>query len=108
MIRLETARRVVEESGRVWDGADTAARGVLASKAKYVATEAGLHVTERVVQLVGGRGALRDHPVERAFRDVRTCTLMTPTLDRMLETIGKRALDIDTAMLSVADGRPSG
>jgi len=54
-----------------------------------------------VIQLVGGRGAFRDYPVERAFRDLRTCTLMTPTPDRMLETIGKSALGIDTAMLNV-------
>jgi len=106
VIRLEAARHVFEDAGRRWDTADPAARGVLASKAKYIATEAALHVTEKAVQLVGGRGSSRDYPVERAFRDVRTCTLMTPTADRMVETIGKSALGIDTAMLPVVMGGP--
>jgi alkylation response protein AidB-like acyl-CoA dehydrogenase len=105
VIQLDAARRVFEDAGRRWDAADPATRGVLASKAKYMATEAALRVTEKAVQLVGGRGAFRDHPVERAYRDVRTCTLMTPTADRMVETIGKSALGLDTAMLTVASGR---
>src|SRR2546422_7264903 len=32
-------------------------------------------------------GAYKDYPAERAFRDVRTATLMPPTVDRMLEAI---------------------
>jgi alkylation response protein AidB-like acyl-CoA dehydrogenase len=107
-IQLEAARGIVEDAGRRWDTADAPTRGVLASKAKYIATEAGLHVTAKAIQLVGGRGAYRDYPVERAFRDLRTCTLMTPTPDRMLETIGKSALGIDTGMLDVAAGPPRG
>ena len=42
-----------------------------------------------MTQIVGGRGAYRDYPVERAFRDLRTSTLMPPTVDRMLERIGE-------------------
>jgi alkylation response protein AidB-like acyl-CoA dehydrogenase len=103
-IQLEAARGIVQDAGRRWEQADPPTRGVLASKAKYIATEAGLHVTAKAIQLVGGRGAYRDYPVERAFRDLRTCTLMTPTPDRMLETIGKSALGIDTGMLDVAAG----
>jgi alkylation response protein AidB-like acyl-CoA dehydrogenase len=106
VVRLHAARRVVEEAGRRWDAADAAARAVLASKVKYIATDAALAVTARAVQLVGGRGAARDYPVERAFRDVRTCTLMTPTADRMLETVGKSALGLETDMLPVAS-RPT-
>ena len=43
---------------------------------------------------------------ERAFRDLRTCTLMPPTVDRMLEAIGKSALGLDTAMFNVAGTNP--
>jgi hypothetical protein len=38
----------------------------------------------------------------RTFRDLRTSTLMPPTVDRMLEGIGKHALGIDGGMFRVA------
>jgi alkylation response protein AidB-like acyl-CoA dehydrogenase len=60
-----------------------------------------LDVTSRVIQIVGGRGAYKDYPAERAFRDVRTATLMPPTMDRMLEAIGKSALGLDAAMFNI-------
>ena len=55
-----------------------------------------------MIQIVGGRGAYRDFPPERAFRDLRTSTLMPPTVDRMLETIGKSALGIEAGMFKVS------
>ena len=57
-----------------------------------------LEVTSRAIQIVGGRGAYREFPLERAFRDVRTSTLMPPTMDRMAESIGKTALGLTEAM----------
>jgi alkylation response protein AidB-like acyl-CoA dehydrogenase len=103
---LEAALLVLADSAARWEGADVTARGALANKAKFLATEAGLEVTSQVIQLVGGRGAYKDYPAERAFRDVRTSTLMPPTMDRMLEGIGKSALGLDTRMFNVS-GEPS-
>ena len=106
--RWEAARRLGDSAAR-WDGADLAELGPLANRAKYLATEVGLHVTSKVIQVVGGRGAYKEFPAERAFRDLRTCTLMPPTVDRMLEAIGKSALGLDTAMfnVSVSGRRPA-
>ena len=81
--------------------ADVIEKGLLANRAKYLATEVGLDVTEKVIQVVGGRGAYRDFLAERAFRDVRTSTLMPPTPDRMLESIGKSALGLADGMFRV-------
>ena len=50
---------------------------------------------------MGGRGAYKDYPAERAFRDLRTSTLMPPTVDRMLEAIGRSALGLETGMFNV-------
>jgi len=61
-------------------------------------------VTSKVIQVVGGRGAYKDYPAERAFRDVRTATLMPPTVDRMLEAIGKSALGIQEGMFRFGSG----
>ncbi len=99
---LDAALLVLAHSASGWEEADVIERGVLANRAKYLATEASLEVTSKVIQIVGGRGAYKDYPAERAFRDVRTSTLMPPTMDRMLEAIGKSALGLGTAMFTLA------
>jgi alkylation response protein AidB-like acyl-CoA dehydrogenase len=103
-VRLHAARLVLEDSAASWEGADVLERGVLANRAKYVTTEAALDVTSRVIQVVGGRGAYRDFVAERAFRDVRTSTLMPPTVDKMLEGLGKSALGIQEGMFRLGTG----
>jgi alkylation response protein AidB-like acyl-CoA dehydrogenase len=100
--QLDAARLVLADSAERWDAGDVQGRGVLGNKAKYLATEVGLAVTSKVIQIVGGRGAYKEFPAERAFRDLRTSTLMPPTVDRMLEGIGKNALGLEGAMFKVA------
>lgn len=102
--QLHAARLVLEEAAANWAEADMVERGLLANRAKYLATEAALHVTSKVVQVVGGRGAYKEYLAERAFRDVRTATLMPPTIDRMLEAIGKSALGIQEGMFRLGSG----
>jgi alkylation response protein AidB-like acyl-CoA dehydrogenase len=105
-VHLDAALLVLADSAAGWEGADIPERGRLANRAKYLATEVGLMVTSRVIQVVGGRGAYRDYLAERAFRDVRTATLMPPTVDRMLEAIGKNALGIETTLFMVGGSEP--
>ena len=105
--QLDAAALVLADSAARWDGADLAELGPLANRAKYLTTEVGLHVTSKVIQIVGGRGAYKEFPAERAFRDLRTCTLMPPTVDRMLEAIGKSVLGLDTAMFNVSGRKPA-
>jgi alkylation response protein AidB-like acyl-CoA dehydrogenase len=100
-VHLDAALLVLAHGAEEWEAADPIGRGLLANKAKYLATETALAVTSQVIQVVGGRGAYKDYPAERAFRDVRTSTLMPPTLDRMLEAIGKSALGLDSLMFNV-------
>ena len=95
---LDAARLLLAECAAGWAAADTLERAVLANRAKYLATEVSLDVTSKAIQIVGGRGAYNDFPAERAFRDVRTSTLMPPTMDRMLEAIGKNALGLTEGM----------
>jgi len=100
---LGGALLVLADTAERWDAGDLVERGVLGNKAKYLATEVGLAVTSKVIQVVGGRGAYKDFPAERAFRDLRTSTLMPPTVDRMLEGIGKNALGIEGSMFKIAE-----
>jgi alkylation response protein AidB-like acyl-CoA dehydrogenase len=101
---LDGALMILAEAAAGWDSADMLERGLVANKAKYLATEVGLEVTSKVIQIVGGRGAYKDYPAERAFRDLRTATLMPPTMDRMLEAIGKSALGVDAPMFNIPGG----
>ncbi|MFI5325594.1 MAG: acyl-CoA dehydrogenase family protein, partial [Candidatus Rokuibacteriota bacterium] len=99
---LDGALLVLADTAERWEAGDLVERGVLGNKAKYLATEVGLAVTSKVIQVVGGRGAYKDFPAERAFRDLRTSTLMPPTVDRMLEGIGKNALGIEGNMFKIS------
>jgi alkylation response protein AidB-like acyl-CoA dehydrogenase len=101
---LDAALLVLEQSADRWETGDLGDKTLLANRAKYLATEAALLVTSKVIQIVGGRGAYKAHLAERAFRDVRTCTLMPPTIDRMLEAIGKNTLGLDAAMFNLSEG----
>jgi alkylation response protein AidB-like acyl-CoA dehydrogenase len=101
-IPLEAARLLLYQAAQRWEEADVPTRGVLANKAKYLATQVGLQVTATVMQVVGGRSALKDLPVERAYRDLRTCTLMPPAVDRMLEVVGKSALGVEVQMFNIS------
>jgi alkylation response protein AidB-like acyl-CoA dehydrogenase len=103
-VRLDAARLVLEQAAEGWEAADMVERAMLANRAKYLAGEVGLEVTSRVIQTVGGRGAYKDFLAERAFRDMRTATLMPPTVDRMLETIGKSALGLSDGMFRFGAG----
>ena len=101
-VHLDAARLVLDDSASGWATADLAERALLANRAKFLGTEVGLEVTEKVIQIVGGRGAYREFPAERAFRDLRTSTLMPPTMDRMVETIGKSALGLTEGMFRIS------
>jgi alkylation response protein AidB-like acyl-CoA dehydrogenase len=105
-IPLEAARLLLYQAAQQWADADTPIRGSLAGKAKYLATQVGLQVTALAMQVIGGRAALKDLAVERAYRDLRTCTLMPPTPDRMLETVGKTMLGLTAMMFQAAAARP--
>lgn len=94
VMALDSARLMLYQSAIQWPQADPARRGVLAAQAKYLATEASLMVTSRCLQVCGGRSATRALPIERAFRDVRTSTLMPPNVDTTLTTIGKARLGL--------------
>jgi alkylation response protein AidB-like acyl-CoA dehydrogenase len=102
VVHLDAARLVLRAAAAAWEAADVVERGNLANRAKFLGTEVGLDVTSKCIQVVGGRGAYRDYPVERAFRDARTATLMPPTVDRMAELIGKSALGLTEGMFRIS------
>ena len=93
-IRIRAARQLL------WDAALTRRRGdrvasvMAANQAKYFGSEVGLWVTEQCIRLAGGRGILKDQPLERWHRDALAGPVMPPANERVLETVGKELLGI--------------
>jgi len=54
---------------------------VEAAMAKAFATEAAWRIVDEVVQIVGGRGTLADHPVDRLYRAVRALRIYEGTTE---------------------------
>ncbi|MEV6494650.1 acyl-CoA dehydrogenase family protein [Actinoplanes sp. NPDC051633] len=75
---IDAARLLVWRAA--WMGANdrpfTAAEG---SMSKLKAGEVGVAVTEKAVQILGGAGYVRDHPVERMYRDAKIYTIFEGT-----------------------------
>jgi alkylation response protein AidB-like acyl-CoA dehydrogenase len=56
--------------------------------AKAAANRAAKHVCDEAIQLLGGYGYSREHPLERAYRDVRGLCIGAGTIEAQLNYIG--------------------
>ena len=64
----------------------------LAAEAKRFATDAGFDVVNGCLQLHGGYGYLRDHPIERVLRDLRVHQILEGTNEIMRVIIAREML----------------
>ncbi len=64
----------------------------LAAQAKRLATDTGFAVVNGCLQLHGGYGYLRDHPIERVLRDVRVHQILEGTNEIMRVIISRQLL----------------
>ena len=79
---LEAARLMVRRAAvAVGNGEPHGTR--LAAMAKRFATDAGFEAVNGCLQLFGGYGYLRDHPIERVLRDVRVHQILEGTNEIM-------------------------
>ena len=63
-----------------------------AAMAKRLATDTGMSVVDRALQLHGGYGYLQDYPIERFFRDLRVHRILEGTNEIMRMIIGRDLL----------------
>ncbi|MFN8160793.1 MAG: acyl-CoA dehydrogenase family protein [Solirubrobacterales bacterium] len=91
-----------------WEADAGIPRKLLHAKAamvKLAASEAAGRVIDRAVQIFGGRGYMREHPVERLYRDIRVDRIWegTSEIQRLIvaNEVRKRGLD---ELLAVAPG----
>jgi alkylation response protein AidB-like acyl-CoA dehydrogenase len=79
---LESSRLMVRRAA-VAVGAREPGGTRLAAMAKRIATDAGFEIVNGCLQLHGGYGYLRDHPIERVLRDVRVHQILEGTNEVM-------------------------
>jgi len=88
---LEAARLMVRRASvAVGNGEPHATR--LAAMAKRFATDAGFEAVNGCLQLFGGYGYLRDHPIERVLRDVRVHQILEGTNEIMRVIVSRDLL----------------
>jgi len=88
-IALRSALTLLHEAARIRDTGDAEATALVINQSKTLSAEVGLRVTEQALRMAGGRGILKDLPLERWHRDALAGPVMPPANDRCLETIGK-------------------
>jgi alkylation response protein AidB-like acyl-CoA dehydrogenase len=87
---LDAARLLLHRAAVAVTGGEGGATR-LAAQAKRLATDTGFNVVNGCLQLHGGYGYLRDHPIERVLRDVRVHQILEGT-NEIMRLIVSRAL----------------
>jgi alkylation response protein AidB-like acyl-CoA dehydrogenase len=87
---IEAARLLLHRAAAAVTNSEPGATR-LAAMAKRLATDSGFEVVNGCLQLHGGYGYLRDHPIERVLRDVRVHQILEGT-NEIMRLIVSRAL----------------
>ena len=96
---IRTAGLLLHEAAGIKMAGDREATMLAVNQAKTYAADVGLMATERAMRLAGGRGILKDLPLERWHRDALAGPVMPPANDRCLETAGKLLCGLRAATL---------
>jgi alkylation response protein AidB-like acyl-CoA dehydrogenase len=88
---LDAARLLVRRAAVAVERREAAATR-LAAEAKRLATDTGFDVVNGCLQLHGGYGYLRDHPIERVLRDLRVHQILEGTNEIMRLIISRDLL----------------
>jgi alkylation response protein AidB-like acyl-CoA dehydrogenase len=96
---LRAARLLLHEAATIRMTGDRAATMLAVNQAKTYCADVGLEATTRALRLAGGRGILKELPLERWHRDALAGPVMPPANDRCLETAGKLLCGLEAATL---------
>src|SRR3979490_1692262 len=85
--RIEAARQLIYSTAWSYARGDYPVRQI--SMAKLLAAQTAWEVADQCVQIYGGAGAMRKHPVERVLRDIRVYRIGAGTDEILLDVIGR-------------------
>ena len=101
VVELGAARATLARSAMIADTADepVSARFADTQAAKVFITEAAVRIVDRALALSGGAGYHNNHPLARAYRDVRAGSFMQPLgSNRAYDLLGDIALGREPAL----------
>ncbi|MWA03502.1 acyl-CoA dehydrogenase [Actinomadura sp. LD22] len=91
--QIQAARALVWDCATAYDtGASASDRARLSSMAKLFAGETALTVTNTALQVLGGHGYMKDHPVERYVRDARLVSIYEGTSEIQRNVVAREVL----------------
>lgn len=96
---IRAARLLLHDAARMRMTGDKEATMLAVNQAKTYCADVGLLATEKALRLAGGRGILKELPLERWHRDALAGPVMPPSNDRCLETAGKLLCGLRAATL---------
>ena len=102
VVKTEAARLLVYKAGSVKDAGKPST--LETSIAKYYATEAAVWCSDKAIQVHGGAGYSREHPVERYYRDARVTTIYEGTSQIQQLIIGRAVTGQDALKPMIAEG----
>ncbi len=102
VVKTEAARLLVYKAGSVKDAGKSST--LETSIAKYYATEAAVWCSDKAIQVHGGAGYSREHPVERYYRDARVTTIYEGTSQIQQLIIGRAVTGQDALKPMTVEG----
>lgn len=91
-MHLQAALALFYQVAESWDSQpDSRSMGRVAAAKQFV-VETAMMVTEKAIQVAGGKGITGQLPLERYFRDVRAGSMQPPSGDTALEMVGREAI----------------
>jgi alkylation response protein AidB-like acyl-CoA dehydrogenase len=94
-IQIQAARGLVREAARVSDArGDMKKIATMSSMAKTFASDMCMKVTVDAIQVFGGAGYFKDHPVERMMRDAKIFQIYEGTNQIQRNIIAKNILSM--------------
>jgi alkylation response protein AidB-like acyl-CoA dehydrogenase len=95
-IAIESARLLVYQAAKLVDGGRFQRQDApFLSIAKAVATEAAVKVSSDAMQVMGAQGYMKDHPLERHYRDARQLMIVEGTSQVQRVVIARALLEHD-------------
>ena len=91
-IQTEAARQLVYKAAVMVDE-DDQDKTMFSSMANCFATDVGVKVTNDAMQILGGYGYVKDHPLEQKMRDARLLQIVEGTNQIQRVIVGRRLLE---------------
>lgn len=88
--KVEAARALIYEAATTFDRGENVTK--IAAIAKYYASEIGVQVADKALQIHSGYGYMRDYPLERMYRDARIVPIYEGTSEVQKMIIAREAM----------------